>query len=454
MSNVIMVSGWLAFALLGLFVFRKLNQAARKEAELEMERKNSLDSAAKYESRLQELKSENEQRLNRQALDFEKRLEVQKHDFDESLKTIQDRFQSVSGQVLKAQSEDFLRLASERLDKKTVEGTAAFDQKVQSFQQLIEPIRQTLQRVEGDLKSVEVERSAQFGQMREHLLQVSQQSESLRREAQQLGTALRRPEVRGSWGEIQLRRVVELAGMSPYCDFEEQVTTRSEDKLLKPDMVVRLPNERVIIVDSKAVFDAFMDATQTDVPEKKQEALLRHAKNLRTRVLDLSRKSYWEQFENTPDFCVLFIPNEALLSAAVEVDRDLIEDALKEKIIIATPTTLVALLKAVAFGWQQNQMAENAQKIITSAHELYERVATWVDHFGKVGERLQSAVKSYNDSVGSLESRVLPSVRRMQDLGLKPGKEIEMLEPVDFQPRTVAPILEPVTGVDTQTPSV
>jgi DNA recombination protein RmuC len=231
--------------------------------------------------------------------------------------------------------------------------------------------------------------------------------------------------------------------MSPYCDFEEQVTTRSEEKILKPDMVVRLPNERVIVVDSKAVFDAFLDASQTDIPDKKQEALIRHAKNLRLRVQDLSRKSYWEQFENSPDFCVLFIPNEALLAAAVEIDRDIIEDALKDKIIIATPTTLVALLKAVAFGWQQNQMTENAQKIIASAHELYERVVVWVDHFGKVGDRLQSAVKSYNDSVGSMESRVLPSVRRMQDLGLKPGKEVALLEPIDSLPRVVSDIVEP-----------
>lgn len=438
MDMFLMVAGWSAFVAAAFVLFWKWNQSVRSDAELQALKSSQVDLAGSYEARIAELKSENTSRLQHQAEDFERRLLTQKQDFDQSLKTIQDRFQSLSSQVLKAQSEDFLRLASERLDKKTIEGQAAFDQKVQSFQKLVEPIRETLQRVEGDLKSVEKDRATQFGQMREHLVQVAQQSESLRREAQQLGTALRRPEVRGSWGEIQLRRVVELAGMSPYCDFEEQVTTRSEDRLLKPDMIVRLPNERVIVVDSKAVFDAFLDAIQTDDHDRKHEALLRHAKNIRVRVMDLSRKSYWEQFENSPDFCVLFIPNEALLAAAVEVDRGLIEDALQEKIIIATPTTLVALLKAVAFGWQQNQMTENAQKIIASAHELYERVATWVDHFSKVGDRLQLAVKSYNDSVGSLESRVLPSVRRMQDLGLNPGKEIESLEPIDSTARALA----------------
>lgn len=198
MNSFILISGWLAFSALAVFAFRKLNQAVRVETELEVERKNFQNVVADYETRLSELKSENEQRLHRQSEDFEKRIESQKQDFDQSLKTIQDRFQSVSGQVLKAQSEDFLRLASERLDKKTVEGQAAFDQKVQSFQKLIEPIRETLNKVEVDLKAVEKERATQFGQMREHLIQVSQQSESLRKEAQQLGTALRRPEVRGS----------------------------------------------------------------------------------------------------------------------------------------------------------------------------------------------------------------------------------------------------------------
>lgn len=434
---IVSLSGWVAFAVTLFLAARRWSLLSRREAELAAAEAKLQQATESYEKRLVEQKQDTEFRLSSQSAEFEKRLQSQKQDFEKSLQLIQERFQAVSGQVLKAQSEDFLRLAAERLDKKTVEGQAAFDQKVQNFQKLIEPIRESLTKVETDLKNVEKERATQFGQMREHLLQVAQQSESLRKEAQQLGTALRRPEVRGSWGEIQLRRVVELAGMSPYCDFEEQVVTKTEDSVLKPDMLVRLPNERVIVVDSKAVFDAFLDAVQTEVPEKKAEALARHARHIRTRVQELSKKSYWEQFENTPDFCVLFIPNEALLAAAVEVDRDVIEDALKERIILATPTTLVALLKAVAFGWQQNQMTQNAQKIIDSAHELFDRVGVWVDHFGKVGDRLQSAVKSYNDSVGSLENRVLPSVRRLQDLGLSSGRDIEILEPIENVPRTL-----------------
>ena len=188
--------------------------------------------------------------------------------------------------------------------------------------------------------------------MTEGLKSVSEVSERLRVETSTLTTALRRPEVRGSWGEMQLRRVVELAGMTSYCDFSEQVTSRSEDQLLKPDMVIHLPNHRQIIVDAKAVLDAYLDAIEASSDEDKKIALKRHANNVRSRVKDLAKKSYWDLFENSPDFVILFVPNEALLAAALEVDRNLIEDAMKEKIIIASPTTLVAVLKAIAYGWQ------------------------------------------------------------------------------------------------------
>ncbi len=258
-------------------------------------------------------------------------------------------------------------------------------------------------------------------------------SEKLKKEASTLSQALRRPEVRGSWGEIQLKRVVELAGMSAYCDFEEQVSVRDGDKnLLKPDLIVRLPNNRVVVVDSKAVLDAFLDAVETDDAEKKKEALERHAKNLRSRVSNLSLKSYWEQFENSPEFAVLFIPNEALLSAAVEIDRSIIEDALSEKIIIATPTTLVALLKAIAYGWQQNQLTENAQKMVDLTKDFYDRLTPWLRHLSKIGDALEGATKAYNDSIGSLDTKVLPSVRRLKEMGFQDKEDLPILEEVDL----------------------
>jgi DNA recombination protein RmuC len=325
---------------------------------------------------------------------------------------------------LESHSENFLKLASERLDKKNIEAQSTFQQKVVEFQALLSPVKDTLSKIQTDLSKVEKERIEQFSRITEQLFQVTQTSEKLKDETSQLAKALRRPEVRGSWGEIQLRRVVELAGMNAYSDFEEQVSVHAQDeqqnlRLQKPDLVVKLPNQRTVIVDAKAVLDAFLDAVEAATPELKQKALERHAKNLRSRVTDLSRKSYWEQFDHSPEFAVLFIPNEALLSAAVEIDKTIIEDALKEKIIIATPTTLVALLKAIAFGWQQNQLAEGAQQMIDKVSEFYERLTPWLKHLGKLGDALNAAVKSYNESVSSLDSRVLPAAKKIHELGFK-----------------------------------
>lgn len=375
-----------------------------------------------YRARMQviQVQSQNEVRTQ----EYEKRIEEQKRFFEETQNQMQNVFRGLATQTLESHSENFLKLASERLDKKNIEAQGTFQQKVTEFQTLLSPVKDTLTKIQTDLNKVEKERSEQFGRITEQLFQVTQTSEKLKDETSQLAKALRRPEVRGSWGEIQLRRVVELAGMNAYCDFEEQVAVHAQDeqqnlKLQKPDLVVKLPNQRTVIVDAKAVLDAFLDAVEAATPELKQKALERHAKNLRSRVMDLSRKSYWEQFDHSPEFAVLFIPNEALLSAAVEIDKTIIEDALKDKIIIATPTTLVALLKAIAFGWQQNQLAEGAQQMIDKVSEFYERLAPWLKHLGKLGDALNGAVKSYNESVSSLDSRVLPAAKRIHELGFK-----------------------------------
>lgn len=372
--------------------------------------------------------------------EHQKRMDEQKKFFNETQGQMEKIFQGLATQTLENHSESFLKLASERLDKKNVESQGTLHQKVMEFQALLTPVKDTLGKIQIDLNKVEKERNEQFGRITEQLQMVTLSSEKLKEETTQLTKALRRPEVRGSWGEIQLRRVVELAGMNQYCDFEEQVVVRTEDgslnsKMLRPDLIVRMPNQRVVVVDAKAVLDAFLDAIEATVPAEKQKALERHARNLRTRVQDLSRKSYWEQFEHSPEFAVLFIPNEALLGAAVEMDKNLIEDALKDKIIIATPTTLVALLKAIAFGWQQNQLTENAQKMIEMVTDFYDRLNPWLKHLGKVGDSLESAVKSYNDSVSSLDSRVLPSVKRIQELGFKDKAELPPISGVDLSLR-------------------
>ena len=333
--------------------------------------------------------------------------------------------------------DQFLKLATERLDRKSVEHKHSLSEKTEEFQKLVSPIKDLMSKLENDFSKVEKQRIEQFTAINEQLKSVGVASEALRKEASSLTTALRRPEVRGSWGELQLRRVVELAGMSQYCDFEEQVSVRKDDQLQKPDMLVKLPNSRSIVIDSKAVLDAYLDAAEAENPEDRKVALERHAKNLRSRVRELSRKSYWEQFESAPDFVVLFVPNEALLQAAVEVDKNILEDALKEKIIVATPTTLVALLKAVAYGWQQESVAANAMQIIESSKELYERVVQWVKKLSDVGTKLQSTTKVYNEAVGSLERRVLPSARRMKELGLSELSDVPNLNEVDLNTREI-----------------
>ncbi|MEQ1877856.1 MAG: DNA recombination protein RmuC [Bdellovibrionia bacterium] len=368
--------------------------------------------------------------------------------FTQGRAQLEQTFKALASETLQNQSESFLKLASERLDKKTAEAKGVLDERAMLFQKLVEPIEKTLTQVQRDMGAFEKNRGEQFGKISEQLRSFAVNTEVWQKEAKSLSQALRRPEVRGSWGELQLRRVVELAGMSAHCDFEEQVTVRTEGGgNLRPDMIVKLPNERILVVDAKAVMAAYLDYAETDDPDKRNEARARHAVNIRTRVRELSLKAYWDQFEGTPEFVILFIPNEAFLEAACETDRSLIEDALKEKIIIATPTTLVALLKAVAYGWQQNQITENAQKVVEAAKELYDRLTPWLSHLDNVGSHLDEAMKSYNSAVGSLDSRVLPSARRLKELGLSQNS-IETPNVVSTSKRSVKTVEAPKSEIE------
>ncbi len=344
-------------------------------------------------------------------------------------------FKNLATDVFSQNADSFLKLASERLDKKTVEANSTFSEKVVEIQKLMDPIKTAIHKVEKDLRDVENQRQDQFGRLSVQLTQITQSNEVLRKETHHLASALRRPGVKGSWGELQLKRVVELAGMNSYCDFEEQVSTTLGDSRQRPDMVVRLPGDRTIVVDSKATNEDFLKALESDNDLKRREHLEKHAKTLRTRVVELSRKSYWEQFKSSPEFTVLFVPNEALLYAALEVDSNLLEDAMKDKIVICSPTNLVALLKAVAFGWQQNQMTENAEKIVSESKDLYDRLGNWLTHFRSIGKNLDQTVRAFNASVGSLESRVMPSVKRVKDLGAIQSKKDTKPETLENMPR-------------------
>ncbi|PIU00918.1 MAG: DNA recombination protein RmuC [Bdellovibrionales bacterium CG10_big_fil_rev_8_21_14_0_10_45_34] len=373
--------------------------------------------------------------LERQKADYSAR-EVF---FEQSLKQVQSQFQSISFEVLEKQTNSFLKLATERFDLKSQEASHVLEKKSKDFQTLVGPIRELLTKVEGDMARVETQRSQQFGEIHQFLKSSVEASELVRKEASQLASVLRRPEVRGSWGELQLRRVVELAGLSEHCDFEEQKTITDGERILRPDLVVHLPNRRMVVVDAKAPMDAFLESINAVTEADRKVSREKHARQLKARVTELSKKSYWEQFPQSPDFVVLFLPNEAMLYSAMEIDPALIETALESRVMIATPTQLVSLLKAVAYGWQQQEIAENAYKIVDSAKEFYQRLAPWLEHFSEVGKKLDSAVQSYNQSTSSLESRVLPSARRLKELGIKDApdlKEAPAIETLARSPRT------------------
>ena len=271
--------------------------------------------------------------------------------------------------------------------------------------------------------------------------------EQLQGETRNLVKALRRPEVRGQWGELTLKRLAELAGMVEHCDFEQQLSVDTEQGKQRPDMVVRMPGSREIIVDAKAPMDGYLGAVEAKDDNERGLELRRHARNVRGRVRELSSKGYWQQFPRSPDFVVLFIPGDQFLSSALEVDPKLLEDAMTDKVVLATPSSLVALLRAVAYGWRQEALAENAEHIRTVGEELYERLSIFAEHLGKLGSSLNRSVESYNKAVGSFDSRVLPGARKFIEMGIQSKKDLPEPEPVERLPRAVQGETDPPTDV-------
>ncbi len=368
----------------------------------------------------------------------EKNLAAQQALLEEAKKNLSDTFKSLAAEALAGNNAGFLTLAEQKFKALKEEASADLQQRKASIEALIQPLTQTLANYQKETKDLEDKRLREVSAVGEQLQYLASGQLKLQTETAKLVNALRSPQVRGRWGEIALRKTAELAGMSPHCDFTEQESVDTTSGRLRPDMVVKLPAGREVVVDSKVSLAAYLEALEANTEEEREAALLRHAAQVKQHVNKLASKDYWEQFKAAPEFVVLFIPNDSFLAAAAEKDPSLVENALGKKIVIATPTTFIALLRAIAYGWRQEQVADNAQRICAIGQELSERMGVLADHLIKIGGSLGKAVESYNAAVASLESRVLPSARKFKQLGAGSKKEIEELQAIEQQPREPA----------------
>jgi DNA recombination protein RmuC len=346
-------------------------------------------------------------------------------------------FDSIAGATLRSNSELFLRLAREALSRDQAVAEGALKEREAAIAQLIEPLRTALQRTEAQVQEIERERRDAFSTLRTQIETLAGGQVQLQKETRNLVTALRRPEVRGRWGEMTLRRLVELAGLSEHCDFTEQPQVPGEEgAALRPDLVVHMPEARDLVIDAKTPLDAYLSAIDAGTEEERQQALKRHAQQVEARVRDLASKSYWAQFARSPEFAVLFLPGDQFLSAALAERPQLMETALAQGVIIATPSTLIALLKTVAYGWRQSAVAHNAALIRDLGQELYRRLGTFGGHLGRMGQRLGGAVEAYNAAVGSLERQVMSQARRFTEVGVTADAPLPEIEQVTQLVRT------------------
>ena len=353
---------------------------------------------------------------------------------------LSDAFRALSADALARNNQTFLDLAKATLGQAQESARGDLEKRQQAIAELLTPVRSSLDKVDSKIQELEKSRAGAYAALNEQVRSLIQTQENLRAETGRLVTALRTPGVRGHWGEIQLRRVVEMAGMLDHCDFTSQTTVHSEDGRLRPDLLVRLPAGKTVVVDAKTPLEAYLRAMEAGDDQTRKARLADHARQVRAHMTALARKSYWEQFDQAPEFAVMFLPGESFFSAALEHDPSLIEFGVDQNIILATPTTLIALLRAVAYGWRQEKLAENAAEISALGKELFKRLSDMGDHWSKMGKSLERAVEAYNSAMGSLETRVLVSARKFSELKTAPlGVELGALEPVDKAVRAFNP---------------
>jgi len=378
-------------------------------------------------------------RTQKRVTELATTLELERKAAQEKLAGLEQTFVALSNRALKENNTAFLQLAQESLKQFHVQAKGDLELKEKAVENLIKPVREALEKTEQQIRLMENERKQAYGSLTKHLETMTQTQQLLQGETRNLVQALRRPEVRGQWGELTLKRMAELAGMVEYCDFYEQEQTNTEDGRLRPDMIVRMPGGREIVVDVKTPLDAYLSAVEASDDETRRKHLEHHARKVRERVRELSSKAYWTQFKNAPDFVILFIPGEQFLTAALDMDRELIEDALKQKVILTTPTSFVALLRAIAYGWRQESLSANAEHIRDVGEELYGRLATFSEHLMKLGRSLNGTVADYNKTVGSFEAKLLPGARKFSEMGVGGDKALEEPERIDKAVRDVQP---------------